>query len=314
MSPRAMFIASAAALPLLAATTARTATINVPVDQPTIQAGIDSAAPGDTVSVACGTYFERNIDMRSGVTLRSATGLPDCVTIDAQSLGRVIICSGVDGTAQIEGFTLTGGSATRGAGIYCGVSSSPRISRCILTGNTATLYGGGIHCRDFSSPVIDECLFTNNHATEGGGGLDCFNASSPTVDQCTFSGNSSDRDGGGMLCANASAANLEACTFLGNIAGQRGGGFFCVDSNPVLDSCTFEQNKCDRVCWGLWIPRFRPPDHGLHLHRQHGARWSWRELLRRRAGLGGVQVHGKRLDRRRRWNCARRGHRDDPRL
>src|SRR3989344_6560916 len=38
--------------------TAFAATINVPVDQPTIQAAIAAAAPGDTIQVAAGTYSE----------------------------------------------------------------------------------------------------------------------------------------------------------------------------------------------------------------------------------------------------------------
>ena len=53
-------------LPLLAAT------IHVPSQESTIQAGIDAASVGDSVLVSCGTYFEYDIDVKLGVCVVGA--------------------------------------------------------------------------------------------------------------------------------------------------------------------------------------------------------------------------------------------------
>ena len=78
----------------------------VPTDATTIQAGIDSAATGDTVLVACGTYFKFEIIMKSGVCLRGETGDPECVVVDAQGQGSVFECDDADSTTLLEGLTI----------------------------------------------------------------------------------------------------------------------------------------------------------------------------------------------------------------
>ncbi len=64
------YTARMAATILLAVSTAEAAIINVPGDEPTIQAGIDAAMNGDEVVVAEGQYFE-NINFNGkAITLR----------------------------------------------------------------------------------------------------------------------------------------------------------------------------------------------------------------------------------------------------
>ena len=72
-------------------------------DYLTIEEGLSAAAYGDTVLVACGTDHEHDLEMKSGVCLQSATGEPECVTVDADSLGRAFYCSAAD---KVHGETI----------------------------------------------------------------------------------------------------------------------------------------------------------------------------------------------------------------
>ncbi len=198
----------------------RAATIHVPSEQPTIQAGIDAAIAGDTVLVACGTYYEHDITMKSGVCLLSESGSAECVTIDAQQLGSVIICAEVDDTTSIIGFTITGASTT-GIRIY---HAELLIAYCDIVGNSGHL-GGGIKMGSENSPTIEHCRILDNYAVDGAG-IFC-SGGSPTFSYCLIAGNEAQFWGGGMqLSAFNRTPTLSHCTVVDNIAGADGGGVF----------------------------------------------------------------------------------------
>jgi Right handed beta helix region len=145
--------------------------VHVPADAPSIQAGIDMANVGATVVISAGTYFEHDVIMKSGIHLTSETGEADCVIIDAEQAGRVLICDGLDDTTIISGLTLTGGyQDLEGGGIYC-YGSDFTIRNCVIHNNLSSINngrGGGIRC-SASSLVIENCTFSGNAASVGSG-------------------------------------------------------------------------------------------------------------------------------------------------
>ncbi len=210
-------------------------TIEVPADQPTIQAGIDAAQAGDTVRVACGTYREHDIAMKSGVWLRSRTGDPACVTVDAERLGRVFRCDDVDAAAGIEGLTITGAylegywPTSRGGGIALH-RSSPTIRACVFTGNEAQAGGGG--CFAYASEsIIEDCVFSNCAGVDGGGIY--VDDAAPKIRDCTFYDNESLFWGGAIFCENHASTRITGCTIVRNSA-YEGSGIWCVNECQVI--------------------------------------------------------------------------------
>jgi hypothetical protein len=253
------------------------AVIDVPDDQPTIQAGIDAADAGDTVLVADGVYSgegNRDIDFRGkNMVVRSANG-PESVWIECDGSESsphrgFYFHSGEDSSAVLEGLTIHGGygpydfgGESVGGGIKCDSSSSPTFVNCTFSENQYGKHGGGIFCEN-SSPMLINCTFIGNRSTQTmldyghGSGIYCTN-SELTLIGCAFIGNVSGLygDGGGIYC-HASSPSLDGCTFSGNSAGGiggKGGGMFCYLSFPRLVDCHFGGNYAEygggMHCWG----------------------------------------------------------------
>ena len=151
----------------------------------------------------------------------------------------------LDNTAVLDGFTITGGNADnideeyyRGGGMYNG-NSSPSISNCTFSGNTA-IDGGGMYNSN-SSPSISNCSFSGNTAIDGGGMYN-GSTSSPSISDCTFSGNSASSYGGGMY-TNSSSPSINNSAFSGNSANTSGGGMYNKSASPSIINCTFSSNS-----------------------------------------------------------------------
>jgi len=149
---------------------------------------------------------------------------------------------------SISNCTISGNSAVRGGGIYCS-SSSPTITNCNISRNSAYWGGGGIYCYDYSNPEISNCTISGNSAGSGGG-IVCH-YSSPSIDSCTISGNTALHFGGGIYCL-SSTPTITNCNINGNSALEGGGGIVCHYSSPSIDSCTISGNTALHFGGGIY--------------------------------------------------------------
>ncbi|PIE54105.1 MAG: hypothetical protein CSA35_07470, partial [Dethiosulfovibrio peptidovorans] len=100
---------------------------------------------------------------------------------------HVVMSTGCDNTAILDGFTVCGGSGVAGGGMLNNGDSSPTVRYCIFSGNRAEC-GGGMSNVVNSNPTVMNCTFSGNIAKYGGG-ISNVAGSNPTVTNCTFSGN-----------------------------------------------------------------------------------------------------------------------------
>jgi len=172
--------------------TASTTIINIPIDLPSIQHGINFSLDGDTVLVQPGTYVENinfnghNCTLGSLFLTTGDTSYIFTTIIDGDSSGSVIIFqNGEDSTAIVTGFTIQNGHANSGGGVLCYISSSPTIENNIIKNNHVGDSGGGISCAN-NTIVRNNVIFGNSAWL--GAGIKC-NSGFPLIINNTITGN-----------------------------------------------------------------------------------------------------------------------------
>jgi len=243
------------------------ATIRVPLMEPTIQAGVDAAATGDTVLVAPGVYrgYENKRISFYGrdIVLLSETG-PESTIIDIEGFGEpdqgFRIEHGETAAAVIDGFTVRHGylETGAGAGMLIG-NASPTVRNCIFTDNWMgsaynDVQGGAVAIAN-GSPTFTNCSFINNRVWFFGeppgfwstGGAVYFQEASLQFKSCTFQSNEAIGVGGsgagGAIGGYGSSLSLSNCAFYGNAADLEAGGLGFSGSDVTIDNTIFAFNE-----------------------------------------------------------------------
>jgi len=144
-----------------------------------IQDAVDAAVAGDEIVVTNGTYatggravgtnlLVNRVAVDKPLTVWSVNG-PQLTVINGGSTDR---CAYLSDGASLSGFTLTHGVADNGGGVRC-ASTNAFLTRCVITGNSAT-FGGGAY-----GGTLYNCTLMDNSATDGGG------ARAATLNNCT---------------------------------------------------------------------------------------------------------------------------------
>jgi PKD repeat protein len=245
--------------------------INVPGDQPTIQAAIDASADTDTVLVAPGTYYENIGYHGKDIVVSShflfdqdpkyilSTVINGSAPSHADTASCVRIVDGQGPSTVLQGFTLTEGTGTvwtdpQGHGVYReggGVlteGSTPIIQYNLIIDNVAidrtdltSAGGGGIRSGAGQVSILNNVIM-DNQGRYGGGIV--LNYTPAIIRNNVIARNTGGEDfgGAGIWKYGGASATVENNTIVGNISASYGGGVYCGGSTIMARNNLIRSN------------------------------------------------------------------------
>ena len=227
-----------------------------------IQSGITAAADGDTILVMPGIYTGAgnwNLDFDGTNCVLVGDGGAANVTIDCDDVRQGFNFGNDEGpSCVVDGFTVTGGAASHGAGAYF-IYCAPTIRNCVFNRNVAATSGGAVFCSTSASPSFTNCTFSLNSAYEGGA-VGAESASAPTFTNCDFVNNeaSGSGHGGAAFCTTTATPSFSNCTFSDNSARSGGAVGDESTSTPTFTNCDFVSNEAEIDGGAMWLYHSAP--------------------------------------------------------
>lgn len=232
-------------------------TIRVPSDQPTIQAGIDAAAPGDVVLIEPGQYAVSGLSTGGKeLTLRGEAGA-DQTVLDGALAGTILFVQNGEGADLVlDGLTFFRGLSnfSSGGAIDITGNASPTIQNCVFDRNEGPALRSAVHMGgSASASIVDtafivngdrplsiestgtlsllRCSFADNVGDENG--IDVSGGGSLVATDCTF-----ERNQGSRLLTDSAANSitLRGCDFVDQTASIR----LNTTETVLIEDCRFE--------------------------------------------------------------------------
>ena len=208
-------------------------TLRVPSQYPTIQAAVDAASPGDSISVADGLYQETPTIGTNKLTLVSEVAGGALI----QEAAPVVSVSG--DSVRIVGFRIDSTTFSSGNAALTLTGNDFVVESCLLSrGEPCVLVFSG-------TGTLRSCTVREGHEGVRVAGF----GSDVILEDCDLVANSTSTVGAGLLVIHGTSATLIGCRFIGNYASIAGGGVFAERSpqggasRVTADRCLFYDNS-----------------------------------------------------------------------